>query len=73
MGKIICPTHGDSGIALVCSHVRSSVLAGTPVGEFQKWECYVGDWPLPQWCCPRCLDALYAAGLALGCLAFRMG
>jgi hypothetical protein len=36
MGKIICPTHGDCIIALVCSHVRSSVLSGKPVVEYQK-------------------------------------
>jgi len=63
MGKIICPIHGDSGLSLVCSHLRSSVLAGSPVGEYQKWECYVGKSSMPQLCCTECLDLLYAAGL----------
>jgi len=63
MGKIICPKHGDSIIALVCSHIRFSVLSGKPVAESRKWECQVEDLPLPQWFCPRCLEALSAAGL----------
>jgi hypothetical protein len=73
MGKIVCPTHGDSIIALVCSHVCSSVISGKPVVECQKWECYVGDWPLPQWFCPQCLEALYAAGLPLSGFAWMSG
>jgi hypothetical protein len=63
MGKIICPAHGDSGIALVCPHIRACVLSGKPVAECLKWDCDVEGFALPHWFCRRCLDALYAAGL----------
>jgi hypothetical protein len=62
MDKIICPRHGDSGIALVCAHIRSGASSGNPA-DCQKWECDVEGVALTHWSCPRCLDALYAAGL----------
>jgi hypothetical protein len=65
MGKIICPTHGGSGIALVCRHIRSCVLSRKPVAECRKSECDVEGFALSHWFCPQCLDALFAAGLPL--------
>lgn len=63
MTRILCARHGPSGIALVCSHLRSSVSAGSPLGEYTKWEVLLEVWSFPHWFCPNCLDALNAAGL----------
>jgi len=64
MGIILCPKHGKSGIAHVCSHIHSAVKAYSPVTEFEVWECYiVDDIGMPNWLCPQCLEALRSRGL----------
>ena len=64
MGITLCPRHGESGIALVCSHIYSAVTAYSPVTEFEVWRCYiVDDIEAPNWLCPQCLEALRSRGL----------
>jgi hypothetical protein len=64
MGIILCPRHDRSEIALVCSHIDSTVTAYSPVTEFEVWECYiVDDIGMTHWLCPQCLWALRSRGL----------
>ena len=64
MGITLCPRHGKSGIAHVCSHIRSAVTAYSPVTEFEVWGCYiVDDIGLTIRLCAQCLEALRSRGL----------
>jgi hypothetical protein len=64
MGIILCPKHGHSGIAHVCSHIQAAVTAYSPVTEFEVWELYIdGDIGMPYWLCPQCLEVLRSRGL----------
>jgi len=64
MGIILCPKHGKSGIAHVCSHIHSAVKAYSPVTEFEVWECYiVDDIGMTNWLCAQCFEALRSRGL----------
>ena len=64
MGITLCPNHGESGIAHVCSHIHSAVTAYSPVTEFEVWECYiVDDIRMTDWLCAQCLETLRRRGL----------
>jgi hypothetical protein len=64
MGLILCPKHGPTGLALVCSHIHSAVITVSPVTEFEVWEYYiVEDIRMPNWLCAQCLEALRSRGL----------
>ena len=67
MGITLCPKHGESGNAHVCSHIHSAVKAYSPVTEFEVWKFYIdfidGDIEMPSWLCPQCFEALRSRGL----------
>jgi hypothetical protein len=68
MGIVLCPKHGRSGIALVCSHINSAVWAYSPVTECQVWKYYIvddviGDIEMENCLCAQCLETLRSRGL----------
>ena len=63
MGSTVCEKHGSTGVAQVCSHVRSSVESHFRSTDAQVWKYQIDDIEVPHWFCAACFEALRSHGL----------